>query len=949
MASLGQVREEGRQTLPGHHLGPSAAFVDRETEREVLSHAWARALDGAPQLLMVDGDPGVGKTALVDHFVAGLGDDAVAIIGSGEQGEREVPLATLQHLMPAAAIDHPSGVGPTGVFPEVADPLIAGAELLAILGELQHSGPVVLIVDDSHWCDTASAQALTFAFRRLRHDRVLVILVARTEELSMVAPSLVRLVQERGSRLRLGGLGVEHLKALAETLGVGTLSDPLAAEIHARTGGNPLYATAVLAAQGEPAGAMTLTAPLDSGAPLRLGEEAYALDVVERVNRTTPIARRLIKALAVCGMAAQLSVVSAISGTEDDDPSVDDIANTRVILLHDDARGLRLEFVHPLARSAVYHSIPPSELRAVHAAAADLPTIPLQDRLLHRVASATAPDDALAAELEEFARHEVARLAWGAAAWAMAAASRFSSDRAAGERRSLEAIAHAVSAGDAEAATRLSEGIEGYAQSPWRLAIEGILAALQGDPRRGEQLLQAAWDGIADPASDAVLADLVSGWLSTLVLNDGRASQAIEPAGWLAHRAVIGTPGLVNVASGFGALWLADGGRADLIHAHADDLMEQALAADLDARQAGLIFSRAALRVWADDLDRAWEDLSAVTASLRRRGPFVDLIAALTYTSDAAYRLGRWDDAAAYGSLAASAAEDAEQGFLLPLVHSVASWPRAGRGEWEDAEHHARRAVDAAAMVGDLGSRLWSGMAAARLAHARADMPGVIAAIAPLLSIRHATGLRAPSVQPWEGLYGEALIAAGRLAEAEQMIRQLETDPNLRGKARPHAEALWLRGLVRRGFGDGAAALQAFRGAVEIVGRASHRFLEARLRVTYGEALLGAGQRREALAQLEQARHTYEHLHARPYAERLALILVGAGIPSDGPGTLRATLTEREAAVATLAAQGLTNREIARELMLSAKTVEYHLSKLYTKLNVRSRTALARVLLNPER
>ena len=222
-------------------------FVGRQAELGVLRARMADARAGSPQIVQVSGPPGIGKTALLEHFLAEPGEDGAPVVvrASGEEAERLLDYGVVDQLARSAG---PAGAELAGAAAaEPADPVDVGVRLLALLGDLETVGPVVLVVDDLHWADQPSVRAVVFALRRLVADQVLVLLATREDERAELPESLRRLVRGRaGSQLRLRGLDEEDLTDLAELMGVRRFPAQAARRLRSGTQGNPLHARALL-------------------------------------------------------------------------------------------------------------------------------------------------------------------------------------------------------------------------------------------------------------------------------------------------------------------------------------------------------------------------------------------------------------------------------------------------------------------------------------------------------------------------------------------------------------------------------------------------------------------------------------------------------------------------------------------------------------------------------
>jgi ATP/maltotriose-dependent transcriptional regulator MalT len=350
--------------------------------------------------------------------------------------------------------------------------------------------------------------------------------------------------------------------------------------------------------------------------------------------------------------------------------------------------------------------------------------------------------------------------------------------------------------------------------------------------------------------------------------------------------------------------------------------------------------ARGILRLWAHDLDGAALDLEASLAAASRGGSFDARESARFYLGEVRYRQGRWDDALLLAQLAASIAEDADQLWMAALPHATAARPLAARGA-AAADEHLERAREAATRSGSpVGSSLVH-LAAMEVAICHRDLPraaelgDAIAAFSEQLEERFV---------PWRAGYVEALVSLGRIDDGARFADQLaRSSPTPVVRNDTALAAL----LVAGARGDD----QAFDGAAEeglaADADAAGPYPRARLELAAGRGWRRRGERRRAVTVLEQAHARFEHLGADPWLEQVDREIAAAGLrPQRRRFGAGEQLTAREQAVAQLVARGMTNTEVATELILSAKTVEHHLSRIYAKLGVRSRTELAAALLS---
>jgi DNA-binding CsgD family transcriptional regulator len=324
----------------------------------------------------------------------------------------------------------------------------------------------------------------------------------------------------------------------------------------------------------------------------------------------------------------------------------------------------------------------------------------------------------------------------------------------------------------------------------------------------------------------------------------------------------------------------------------------------------------------------------------RRAGSVWFAVWSYVWLARAGFVVGAWDEAAAAAERAVSLLEESGHEWLRPLARLAAVVVPAARGEWVAAEEHAAAAV---ARSGDYELMVVSaGMAAAWVPAARGDHEGVLRALAPVVGLAERAGVDEPGFWPWQDLYGEALVGAGRLGEAEAFLGPHEELAAVRGRGSMIARLARVRGRLEAARGRLSAAEAAFGRAAEELERLPLPFQWALLEVAWGQVLRRAGQRRAAAERLSAARERLVGLRARPYVERCEQELAACGLaPAKRSAFDPSRLTAQELAVARLVAVGMSNRQVASELFISIKTVQFHLTHIYAKLGVGSRAELA--------
>ncbi|WP_170316754.1 AAA family ATPase [Acrocarpospora corrugata] len=872
-------------------------LVGRVQERAELAAQLALARAGSPRLVLVEGPCGMGKTALVRSALAAAPDFTV-LPASGEEMETALPYGVAAQLLAPAGRPGPAADG---------GPIQAGGVLLEILGELQEHGPVAIVVDDAHWADAASLHALTFALRRLRADRVLVIVVTRDQSDARLPEGLRRLLAD-AMRLTLTGLSAAELGDLAGRIGR-TLSAAALARLRSHTGGNPFYAEALL----RQAPAEVLADPLGSLPAPR----PYAGDVADRLAKLGAETRALVEAASVLGESCPLWQAERLAGTADAIVLLDEAVDLE-LLAHQFAAGdLVVSFPHPLTRAAVYQGLRPRDRTRLHRDAAKL-VADGATRLRHRMRAVLRADDGLAAEMTAMAREQAAGGLWESAADHLTCAAQLTTSRRERALCHAEAVHALLQSGQVQRASEIAAGP--IALPAARAFVSGALAQATGDDERALTLLEAAWRH-CDPDAEPGLAGRIAGSLALLNLVHDRAGSALTWSGRARAFSVPGTDllGYVHEVSAF-----LSGRGSEL-----GELPDPAIAT---SGERDALIARGAIRTWRGELAGAHADLAGVVAGAGPGGMCARLLAT-ALLAQAEVRLGRWDDALAHGTLVVSLEEDCGQYWLTPYVQALLAWPLAARGEFARAEARLREVRKPSVAAGG-----YLATGAAFLAAVRGDHERVVSLLWPLTRIRHASGIAEPGVLPWPDLLVEALAGVGRPAEAQAVHDRYAGLAAARGR-RPALAALdRAQAALHAARGESAEAGAAFERAA----RAETPFERARAEFGYGAFLRRGGRRNEAAAHLTVAHALFDELRALPYLERCAQELKACGrSPAVTSGDRREGLTAQENVVARLAVAGLGNKQIAREMMLSVKTVEYHMTNILAKLAIPSRAALA--------
>jgi DNA-binding CsgD family transcriptional regulator/tetratricopeptide (TPR) repeat protein len=907
-------------------------FVGRTDELAILDAEMQAVRAGQPRVVLVEGEAGAGKSSLMARFLM-RHPDVCLLRASGDETEMLLDWGVTDQLLASAGSVAGSvageGSGRAGPTRQKDDgPLAVGAQLVAVLGDLQIRDRVVLVmVDDLHWCDHLSAQALLFALRRMQADRVLGLATARPGELGRLGEAWDRFAggDHRATRLRLGGLRAADLVAMAKTLGAGDLPARAATQLLEHTGGNALHCRSLLEEFG-PGG--LARAGQDLPAP-----RALAAIVVSRLQALSGPAQGLVTAAAVLGRRYPLATAAELAELADPLDALDEAVASGLVTEEQAASGVHITFAHPLVHAAVRDSLGSAERHRLHRAAAAL--VPGAAALAHRLTAAVGPDSALAADLEE------AALAAGksgqaaqAAAW-LAQASAASTVPADRERRLLDAVTLLLECADVAGALALWPAVAQLGPSARRSALSGHLDLLCGRGPVVEAHLLEAWQS-HNPDTEPLVGAAVAISLADYLCTTRRVQEALT-WGTRAIDASAGDPGAHLQALMMVALSLTLAGRGPEGLARLRELPAVAEKVP-QALTEGLVM-RGMCRLFTDNVTGAFTDLSVGLARLRSGVSMRNPSQCLTYLAEAEYRLGAWDDALVHSQLAVSLAHDYDRTWDFAFVHGFAALVPAARGDWQIASTHVQASWAAARTFGTGTGVTTAAVAGAELALARGDLAGVLSATAAARALDRVEVL---GVSDWRPMELDALIGLGRVDDAEAALAELEAAIPVYGLPSGSMTAARLGGNLAVARGDMARAEESFAAAIRLAQGLPMPFQVAQVECDDGRRLRRAGDRQGAIARLRQARDRLITLGARPYVAACERELQACGAeiaPESGPP--RWNLTEAEAAVARLVATGRSNREVAAELYVSVKAVEFHLGHVFDKVGIRSRRALA--------
>jgi DNA-binding CsgD family transcriptional regulator len=910
-------------TRPRQAAGASLVLVGRDRECARIDELLDGVVAGESGALIVRGEPGIGKSALLDYAAAraeGMellrtaGVEAEADLAfAGVYGLLRPVLGSLSELpeLQASALAGALGLGPsTG-----SERFLISAAVLGLLAEAAEERPVLCLVEDAHWLDTASAEALVFAARRLQAERVAILFAVREDE--------GRSFEERGlPELLVQGLEDEDARAL-----ISDTSNEIASSVRDRV---------LVEAAGNPLALLEL--------PAGLSEEQRA--GIEALPDSMPLTRRVQAAFAarVGGLPAAtqaMLLIAAADGTGDLATAVSAAAELGVpaeALEPAEASGVvrtdgaRISFRHPLVRAAVLDAATLAQRQRTHAAlAAVLHGDEHADRRVwhHALATLTA-DENVAAALEAAARRSQLRGGHASAATAFERAAELSDAESTRSRRLAEAAEAAWAAGQPEHArglvTRSLANADGHrrvrllylsgvieARSGWLPdALAPVLEAIEGS-EDASLTLEMLYDGY-EFASYAGAHDR----LDELTRRAAELEPTAESDRFIA-----------TALMAWGSELSGDHARGAVLAAEAIERAER-----LDDPRSLILAAVTADREgsWGDGLTYA----NRAVAFARERGLVSELPQALAAQSSELIGGSRFD-------LAYSVAEEGHRLALDIGQPWSAAWNVANlatvealRGQEDEARARIDRLQQLTAASGvsqNILPELVLGLldlTLGRPAEALGHLRGYAAAPAGVLMTPHAV-LELPDVVEAAARAHELEEAADHRARFQEWVEQFPTPARLSLHARCQA------------LTAGSDAEQHFVRSIELA-EALSPFERARNELLYGEWLRRERRRVDARPHLRTARELFQQLALAPWEERARTELRASGETARrrDPST-RGQLTPQELQIAHLVAEGMTNREIGAQLYLSPRTIDYHLRKVFAKLQISSRADLARI------
>jgi len=904
--------------------------LGRDAELERFETLLSRAAEGRSAVHVLRGEAGVGKTTVLNELSERAGR-FIVLRGQGLEAEADLPFAGLASLLgpilrflgaiPAPqtkALEAALGLAP----PAPGDPFTIAAGTLSLLAAAAEDAPVLAIVDDVQWIDASSAQALVFAGRRLVAESVVLIFAAR-EDVPAVIDSA------RFPEAYLGGLDREAARELLSRVAA-DLSEGVAEQIVEASGGNPLGLIEIprVLDTAQRIGSEPLPDPLPVGDALEATYRARAGVLSEE-------ARRALLVAAADGTGAVAVVTAALRALGSTPAALEEAEATGLIAVNGDVR-----FRHPLIRSALYHAATASERRAAHRAiAASIADDPMR-RAAHLAQGTAAPDEEIAAAIEAAAREARSRQAPSAAARAWEEGARLTPDPAGRVRRLVAAAEAYQLSGRLDRADAILDEAGRAATDPSLRSqirlLRGRAELFRGAPHQAHALLveQARMIAGEEPGQAAALFAEAS--MAAMPAGEARlafdaARQALE----LARET--GGPEEVRATLAYANALVIVGGAVE-----ASGYIERVASLEsLDPMEdAMLLQAEVGIRSVLCQFEEARALGERLVATARAASAPGMLPFPLSALADIDYRTGRWAIARAEAEESYVLASETGQPNFVSYARIVRARVEAAMGLDEDCRAHVREAIAIAERLGTDAITLYADAVLGLLALGLGRFEDAVLHSERATRALRERGGREPAFLMSAPDLVEAYERLGRREEAQAALEALEEETEASGGVWGRAAAARVRGLLAP---DDEFELR-FEAALALYREVTLPFDEARAELSLGERRRRAGRRADARAPLRKAISTFDRLGAQPWAERARMELRASGETLRGAPEAAERLTPQELQVAVVVSRGATNREAAAELFLSPKTIDFHLSRIYRKLGIRSRTQLVSAL-----
>jgi DNA-binding CsgD family transcriptional regulator len=931
-------------------IGHVSEIVGRDEELATIA-GFFEATRRLPGALLIAGDAGIGKTTLWQESVSLAHKRSYRVLTARPVAvEAPLSFAGLGDLLEDSFNEVlPQLPGPQARALRIAllledaaaslpEPRATAAAFLGALRILAHDCPVLVAVDDVQWLDQASAEVLGFAARRIRREPIGFLIAQRVaEQEGELPPPLWRaFAEDRLVRVIVRPLTLGALQHILRARVGAPFPRSVLRRIHEMSGGNPFFALEIAQAlerHGEPVG---------PGEPLPFPGNLAKL-VQDRIATLPPESRAGLELVAATSTAT-LDLLADATGSEPLRALEPAIESGVVEVVRE-----RIVFAHPLLASAVSSAVSPERGRELHRRLAEVVQDP-ERRARHLALAADGPNRRTAATLDEAAVAASARGATAAAAELVEHARRLtpSEDIDESVRRAIVAAAHHFEAGDAVRARALLEGALASAPSGDRRAeaLAGLARAhaYEADLSVAAELFRRAIGEAVE--GSRVRAEAEHGLATALLrmLEDlPAAARHAGAAADLAERrgddaalgAYLGSRGVIEGLRG---------------GAHAMDLMARAVAVEraqkkpADRRRAeflrvlrGTRFMLGVVRSFTDDLDGARAELEVARVEALEIGDESSLPLILRYLSNVELISGDWNAAGRWAAEGYEAALQTGQPAQQSALAGSRALVEAHLGRSSAARASAAEGLALASTTGAAFGRMLSVWALGFLELSEGNAREAVRQLVPLAVELDAAGVGEPGVMRFVPDAVEASLTLGEFEQAESLLVDHERRGRRLSRDSALATAGRCRGLLLAARGNPDSAVAGIANVLNRGGLDHIPFERARTLLALGSAHRRARHKRAARDALDESVEVFERLGAVLWAEkaRAELSRIGGRAPSRG------ALTPTERRVAALVVQGGSTKQVAAALVVSAKTVEGHLSNIYAKLGVHSRAELA--------
>ncbi len=898
-------------------------LVGREVEQAAIAALIDAARSGRGGALVVRGIAGSGKSTLLTDGI-GRATDLRVLQTSGVESESPLAFAALQRLLWQLR-DRLDGLAPPqraalstalGEADGDGDRFLAFLGTLSVLADAAEQAPVLVVVDDAHWLDDASAAALLFVARRLQSERIALLFAARDgSERPFEAEGL--------PEISLGGVSGEAADALLRAHAVAAVDPGLRDHLVAATGGNPLALVELAGVLS--ADQLAGREPLPTQLPLTGGVERAFLDRHRRLSESA----QLFLLVAAADDTGRLTVVrAAADGLGAGEEALDEVERAGLVRVEGDALLLH----HPLVRSAVYRAATSAQRRTAHRALADTLGADPDRRAWHLAAATDRPDDTVAAALDDVGARAAGRGGHEAASAAWARSAELTTGGQARGRRLFSAAASAWLGGHPSRASALAQAADREVTDPIDRAR---LLTLRGQIEWNTRSLDDGYDLVLQAAEAAAGADDALA-LQLAMLSASLAAFGARSARTLDLNTLVSAPGADAPTStraahllllGFRAVTGRDWGAA------AAPIREAFALLEADPVDDHLIQPNLGIAAFHLDDDERGLRLHAEQLTAARRAGALNM-AEHALTRGALFQIatGAWTKAHGAAGEALGLAGSTGHRGLTALPTAELALLAALRGDDEAAERHLEQ-------LAAVRQRHPIGITEVLVSDVEHWARGVLAADQPAAALHQFEQMTVAAMARMAALDRlETAVRAGRGDLARAWTAELAEFADATDTASARAAAEHGRALLA----DGPRAEEHLRRALDAHSASPRRFDRARSELALGEHLRRARRRVDAREHLRNAVELFEDLGAPGWAGRATAELRASGETARRRDVTTATdLTPQEQQVTALVRQGLSNRDVAAQLFVSPRTVDFHLRNVFAKLGVSSRAELA--------